>query len=85
MCRHYRYYREGSNSWEFDKKLEGNGILIHPGIKSVFNILYGYTSGVNGICHTGNIGGSVSTFEEVKFMPVSCSAYINYLTALIAD
>lgn len=85
MCRHYRYYGEGSNSREFDKKLEGNGILIHPGIKSAFNIPYGYTSGANRICHTGNIGGSASTFEEVKFMPVSCSAYINYLTALIAD
>lgn len=67
------------------KKLEEKGIEIHKGLKSAFNILYGYTSDANGIRHAGDIGGSSSTFEEAKFMLVTCCAFINYLTALIAD
>ena len=67
------------------KKLEEKGIEIHKGLKSAFNILYGYTSDAKGIRHAGAIGGSSSTFEEAKFMLVSCCAFINYLTALNAD
>lgn len=67
------------------KKLEENGVAIHSGLKSAFNVLYGYTSDANGIRHAGDIGGPSSTFEEAKFMLVSCCAFINYLTALCAD
>lgn len=66
------------------KKIEENGIEIHSGLKSAFNTLYGYTSDANGIRHAGDIGGKSSTFEEAKFMLVSCSAFINYLTAVSA-
>lgn len=66
------------------KKIEDNGIEIHAGLKSAFNTLYGYTSDANGIRHAGDIGGKSSTFEEAKFMLVSCSAFINYLTAVSA-
>ena len=67
------------------KKLEENNIKIHSGLKSAFNILYGYTSDANGIRHAGDIGGPASTFEEAKFMLVTCCAFINYLVALTAD
>ncbi len=67
------------------KKLEENGVEIHQALKSAFSTLYGYTSDANGIRHAGDIGGKSSTFEEAKFMLVSCSAFINYLTALSAD
>lgn len=67
------------------KKLEENGVEIHSGLKAAFNSLYGYTSDANGIRHAGNIGGSSSTFEEAKFMLVSCSAFVNYLIAVSAD
>ncbi|MFN2927287.1 AbiJ-NTD4 domain-containing protein [Lachnospiraceae bacterium YH-ros2228] len=67
------------------KKLEDNGIIIHSGLKSAFNILYGYTSDANGIRHAGDIGGPSSTFEEAKFMLISCCAFINYLIAVTAD
>lgn len=67
------------------KKLERNGVEIHGGLKSAFNTLYGYTSDANGIRHAGNIGGPASTFEEAKFMLVSCRAFINYLIAVSAD
>ena len=61
------------------KKLEDNGISIHPALKASFDKLYGYTSDANGIRHAGDIGGKNSTFSEAKFMLVSCSAFINYL------
>lgn len=67
------------------KKIEENGVMIHSGLKSAFNILYGYTSDANGIRHAGDIGGASSTFEEAKFMLVSCSAFINYLIGICAD
>ncbi|MCI8551295.1 MAG: hypothetical protein HFI68_12050 [Lachnospiraceae bacterium] len=67
------------------KKLERNGVVIHSGLKSAFNILYGYTSDANGIRHAGDIGGKASTFEEAKFMLISCCAFINYLKGVMAD
>lgn len=67
------------------KKLEESGIEIHKGLKSAFNILYGYTSDANGIRHAGDIAGVASTFAEAKFMLVSCCAFINYLMAICAD
>ena len=67
------------------KKMEEKGVEIHGGLKSAFNILYGYTSDANGIRHAGDIGGASSTFEEAKFMLVACCAFTNYLTALNAD
>lgn len=67
------------------KKLEDNGLEIHSGLKSAFNMLYGYTSDANGIRHAGDIGGPSSTFEEAKFMLVSCSAFVNYLLAVSAN
>lgn len=67
------------------KKLEDNGLEIHSGLKSAFNMLYGYMSDANGIRHAGDIGGPSSTFEEAKFMLVSCSAFVNYLLAVSAN
>ena len=61
------------------KKIEERGVSIHGGLKGAFNALYGYTSDANGIRHAGDIGGPASTFEEAKFMLVSCSAFVNYL------
>lgn len=66
------------------KQLEKNGVNIHPSMKSAFEKLYGYTSDASGIRHAGDIGGSTSTFEEAKFMLVSCSAFINYLLGVWA-
>ncbi len=67
------------------KKLESKGVVIHGGLKSAFNILYGYTSDANGIRHAGDIGGPASTFAEAKFMLVSCSAFVNYLLEVLSE
>ena len=75
----------GASLGKMLKQLENNGVEIHGSLKLAFNALYGYTSDANGIRHAGDIGGPASTFEEAKFMLVSCSAFINYLMALQAD
>lgn len=67
------------------KKLEKKGVVIHAGLQSAFNTLYGYTSDANGIRHAGDIGGPSATFEEAKYMLVSCCAFINYLKGVTAD
>lgn len=52
---------------------------IHPALKSAFEKLYGYTSDTNGIRHANGLGEGNSTFEEAKYMLISCSAFVNYL------
>jgi len=52
---------------------------IHPALKSAFEKLYGYTSDANGIRHANGLGEGDSTFEEAKYMLISCSAFVNYL------
>lgn len=61
------------------KQIKERGVEIHPALESSFKAIYGYTSDANGIRHSGDIGGPNSTFEEARFMLVSCSAFINYL------
>lgn len=52
---------------------------IHPALNGAFDKLYGYTSDANGIRHANGLGEGDSTFEEAKYMLISCSAFINYL------
>lgn len=62
------------------KKLEKHGIHIHEAMKSAFEKLYGYTSDEKGIRHGGiNFMGASS--DDARYMLISCSAFINYLTA----
>lgn len=61
------------------KEIESK-IKLHPALKSAFTKLYGYTSDADGIRHALIDEPNVS-FEDAKFMLVSCSAFINYLIA----
>lgn len=63
------------------KRLEDNGLIIHSALKNAFSNLYGYTSDEGGVRHANGMFESDVTFEEAKFMLVSCSAFVNYLTA----
>ena len=56
-----------------------NGVQIHPAMKQGFLKLYGYTSDKGGIRHAEGLFESDVTFEEAKYMLVSCCAFINYL------
>lgn len=67
------------------KKLKTNDVYIHSALEDAFEKLYGYTSDANGVRHAGDIGGANSTFEEAKYMLVSCCAFVNYLKGVIAD
>ncbi len=60
------------------KKIEERGISLHPALESAFSNLYGYTSNAEGIRHALLDEPNLS-FEDAKFMLVSCSAFVNYL------
>jgi len=60
-------------------KIQHAGINIHPSMRTAFDKLYEYTSKEKGIRHSGQLGGPQSTFEEAKFMLISCCAFVNYL------
>lgn len=67
------------------KKLEQQNIKIHPSLKTAFEKLYGYTSDATGIRHAGQLDGKEATFDEAKFMLVSCSAFINYIKGVVSS
>jgi hypothetical protein len=52
---------------------------IHGAMKKAFSSLYGYTSDSGGIRHKLLEDDIEVSFEDAKFMLVSCSAFINYL------
>ena len=60
------------------KELEKKRNLKGP-LKSAFEKLYNYTNDKGGIRHSEGLFVSDVTFEEAKFMLVSCSAFVNYL------
>jgi len=58
--------------------IEGK-IGLHGALKKAFSSLYGYTSSAEGIRHALLDEKTTLSFEDAKFMLVSCSAFINYL------
>jgi hypothetical protein len=65
------------------KKLESKGITLHEALKKSFSSLYGYTNDADGIRHA-LLDESTLDFDDAEFMLVSCSAFVNYLTAKAA-
>ena len=63
------------------KKLKDNGLQLHSALELAFVKLYAYTSDKGGIRHSEGMFESNVTFEEAKYMLVSCSAFVNYLIA----
>lgn len=63
------------------KLLTAKGITIHKAMEKAFSSLYGYTSDEGGIRHAEGLFESNVTFEEAKYMLVSCCAFVNYLIA----
>lgn len=58
-------------------KIKGK-IKLHPSLERGFKQIYGYTSDSDGIRHALTEAPNTS-FEDAKFMLVSCSAFLNYL------
>lgn len=63
------------------KAFEKKGLKIHPSLQKAFLALYGYASDQGGIRHSESLFESNVTFEEAKYMLVSCCAFVNYLIA----
>lgn len=61
------------------KALNNLKIAIHPALKRAYSNIYGYTSDEKGIRHSNGLDEENSTFEEAKYMLISCSAFVNYL------
>lgn len=53
---------------------------LHPALQLAFSKLYGYTNDADGIRHA-LLGETNLSFEDAKFMLVSCSAFVNYLVS----
>ena len=54
---------------------------LNKQLKAAFDKLYSYTNAEGGIRHAEGMFESNVTFEEAKFMLVSCCAFVNYLIA----
>jgi hypothetical protein len=52
---------------------------LHPKLQEGFKALFGYTNDTHGIRHALKDDGQPEA-EDAKFMLVSCSAFVNYLT-----
>lgn len=63
------------------KQLEKHGVKIHEAMRKSFSSLYGYTSDEGGIRHAEGMFESSVSFEDSKYMLVSCCAFVNYLIA----
>jgi hypothetical protein len=55
---------------------------LHPALKAAFSNLYGYTSDADGIRHA-LLDEDRVTFDQAKFMLVACSAFTNYVSAML--
>ena len=58
-------------------------VKIHPALEVAFEKLYAYVNDSKGIRHANGIGEEPATFEEARFMLISCSAFVNYLNETV--
>lgn len=61
------------------KKLKDHGIVLHPAVETAWLKLYGFTSDAGGIRHALSDKSAV-TRADARYMLVSCSAFVSYLT-----
>ena len=61
------------------KKLEDSGIVLHPAIEQSWLKLYGYSSDAGGIRHALSAHSDI-TRADAKYMLVTCSAFVSFLT-----
>lgn len=62
------------------KKLEENGVNLHPAFRIALEKMYGYTNDAEGIRHA-LLDEATLDADDARFMLVSCSAFVNYLKA----
>lgn len=62
-------------------KILGKKHKLNGQLKTAFDKLYSYTNDEGGIRHAEGLFASEVSFEEAKYMLVSCCAFVNYLIA----
>ena len=72
---------DGATLGKAVKHLEEHGLKIHPSLRESISKLYGYACDQGGVRHGEGETESTVTFEEAKFMMVTCSAIVNYLVS----
>ena len=65
-------------------KTFSNSIEIHPALLKGFEKIYAYTSDNDGVRHA-IFDAPTATFNDAKFMAVSCSAFITYVIGKCAE
>ncbi|MGN7969105.1 AbiJ-NTD4 domain-containing protein [Microbacterium sp. 22296] len=61
------------------RKIEAAGLTIHPALKGAWSQMYGWTSDDDGIRH-GGIEAADADQALAKYVLVTCSAFVSYLT-----
>lgn len=61
------------------KLLDGRGIKLHVSLREAFLKLYGYTSDEKGIRHSFLDEVPEISFDDAKYMLVTCSSFCNYI------
>lgn len=64
------------------KKLMKSEYSVQSCFKEAMGNIYGYTNNAQGIRHAGELEENPVTFDEAKYVLVTCSAFINYLKAI---
>jgi hypothetical protein len=72
--------REPKADLQYALKELGKKIDLHPALEQAFLKMYAYTSDEEGIRHA-LLDEPDLTFDDAKFMLVSCCAFVNYLKA----
>lgn len=62
------------------KKLEDQGVTLHPALKSGWSSLYGFTSDADGVRHAMQDASGLTVDDATHFL-VSCSAFVILLAA----
>ncbi len=78
MCRHITGNSKATLG-ECLSVLEKNEIKLHKSLKNAFSTLYGYSSDDGAFRH-GNVEFANPQIEDARFMLVTCSAFVNYLS-----
>ena len=65
--------------WDALKHLKESWVEIHPALEKGYSCIYWYTNDEWWIRHGFKMNSIEVTFDDAKYMLVSCSAFINYL------
>lgn len=84
ICRMIGNDKDATLGKALDTIEKGSKIQLHGALKDAFDHLYGYTSTAEGIRHALLEEKVSLSFEDAKFMLVSCSAFINYLVSKVS-